>query len=479
MKLRNYVRTLSMSMIAVSCALVVAQAQQLDPAAKPDRGMGGNGSFAISDIENVNLTNGNVNISIPLASLPPIAGGKLSWSIRAAYNSKLWDMKSFKMRPDVHHPQGPWEYYFEQRSESGGWIVSGAYWIEQVLADVGDAEVDCGECEPDDSECLSARAQCAAAFDYRYKMILHTPDGTTHELRSPEGQVYTGIGFQDWRRGFYNNTPYTTGQPMRYYSYDGSFLWAVIYPSGEWAVYMPDGTSVTQLASAQQISDANGNKIEITSTVNLATGDNATVCTDVQTGRQIKYNFTAATNTGQVQYQTVGGVWETITIHFANKTLTGKAINAGDRLCINGSYSWGTLLGDNFEVITSIVLPETEPGITRQFIFEYNSDDIDEDVNIPFRGWCPDPITEIKDASHGLGELSRMTLPSGAVAEYFYKHDGAHTGPFGLSVNRFACRMVSGNSLKQKKLFHDGVGPDIWNYTITSVSGQVTGPDGL
>ncbi|MEK6411088.1 MAG: hypothetical protein AABN34_29555, partial [Acidobacteriota bacterium] len=480
MRLRRYVRTLWMTSIALSCALAVAQAQQLDPAAKPDRGVTQSGSYALSDIENVNLTNGNVNISMPLASLPPIAGGKLSWSIRAAYNSKLWDMKSFKMQPDENHAQ-PWEYYVNQRSDSGGWLVAERYWVEQLFADY-DAEVDCGECSPGDLACLAARQQCQAAFAYRYKMVLHTPDGATHELRSLEGQVYDGIGNQTWRRGFYQNTPDNTGQAMRYYSYDGSFLWAVIYPSGgpvQWEVYMPDGTRITQFGApsnfVQQIKDTNGNKVEIISTTNLS-GDVTTICTDVQTGRQIRYNYTAANDTGLVKYKTVGGTLETITIHFATKTLTGKAINAGDRLCLN----WGNLLGEDFKVITSIGLPETQPGVTRQISFEYNSDTIDTlSSPIQFRGWCGDPVTDISVASHGLGELSRITLPSGASAEYVYKQDGNQTGPLGLSNNRFACRLVSGNSLKQKTLVHDGVSSDIWNYTITSGSGQVTGPDGL
>ncbi|MEK6289568.1 MAG: hypothetical protein AABO57_27960, partial [Acidobacteriota bacterium] len=440
MRLQRYVRTLWMTAIALCCAIVVAQAQQLDPAAKPDRGMGGNGSFAVSDIETVNLTNGNVNISIPLASLPPIAGGKLSWSIRANYNSKLWDMKSFKMQPDSNHAR-PWEYYVNQRSDDGGWLIQVGYGLEQLFADY-DAEVDCGECLPDDLACLAARAQCQAAFVYRYKMVLHTPDGATHELRSPEGQVYTGVGNQTWRQGFYQNTPYNTGQPMRYYSYDGSFLWAVIYPLGGpigWEVYMQDGTKITQFGAqstyAQQITDTNGNSIGINSTTNLA-GDVTTTCTDVQTGRQISYTHIAANDTGLVQYKTVGGISQTTTVNFANKTLTGKAINAGDRLCGN----WGTILGEEFKVITSIVLPQTEPNITRQISFDYNSDTIDTiSPPIEFRSYCGEPVEYISEASRGLGELSRITLPWGASAEYVYKQDGNQTGPLGLSNNRFAC----------------------------------------
>src|SRR5262245_59634683 len=60
-------------------------------AARPNRGVVANNSYAISDIERVNLTNGNLNLSIPLASLPPIAGGELGLTLSANYNSKMWD----------------------------------------------------------------------------------------------------------------------------------------------------------------------------------------------------------------------------------------------------------------------------------------------------------------------------------------------------------------------------------------------------
>lgn len=68
-------------------------------ASRPERGLVPNGSFSVSDIENINLMNGNVNLNIPLASLPPIAGGKLSWTVSAQYNSKVWT--SHVLRPTM------------------------------------------------------------------------------------------------------------------------------------------------------------------------------------------------------------------------------------------------------------------------------------------------------------------------------------------------------------------------------------------
>src|SRR5687767_13065935 len=69
-------------------------------AARPDRGLMPNGSYAVSDIEQISLTNGNLGLRIPLASLPPIAGGKLSLTINAHYNSKIWNVNRQEMIGD-------------------------------------------------------------------------------------------------------------------------------------------------------------------------------------------------------------------------------------------------------------------------------------------------------------------------------------------------------------------------------------------
>jgi len=96
-------------------------------AARPDRGVMPGASYSVSDFENISLTNGNVSLSIPLASLPPIAGGKLKFTLSAVYNSKLWNVT----RSDQHMPpfsgcQG-WVVNTPQLSELGGWTIMGGY----------------------------------------------------------------------------------------------------------------------------------------------------------------------------------------------------------------------------------------------------------------------------------------------------------------------------------------------------------------
>src|SRR5258708_28394192 len=56
----------------------------------PKRGFQAGGSFALSDIESINTTNGNMMMHFPLASLPVGRGG-LSAAINLTYNSKLYN----------------------------------------------------------------------------------------------------------------------------------------------------------------------------------------------------------------------------------------------------------------------------------------------------------------------------------------------------------------------------------------------------
>ena len=85
-------------------------------------------------------------------------------------------------------------------------------------------------------------------------------------------------------------------------------------------------------------------------------------------------------------------------------------------------------------------------------------------------------------SSGGLGELSSVTVPSGAQADYTYKEDGT-----GILTS---ADFILWNSIKTKKLNYSGNASecdtdssddecDTWTYTIsTNVSSEVEGPDG-
>jgi hypothetical protein len=59
----------------------------------PDRGFRSSNSYSFSEIENVNMTNGNLMLTIPLASLPAGRGSSPGFTVALHYNSKLWNVK--------------------------------------------------------------------------------------------------------------------------------------------------------------------------------------------------------------------------------------------------------------------------------------------------------------------------------------------------------------------------------------------------
>jgi RHS repeat-associated protein len=458
--------------ILIACVSIGALAQEADPAARPDRGTRPVGSYSISDIESISLQNGNVNLSIPLAALPPIAGGKLSFAVNANYNSKNWDMKSYENAADQFH-NGFWTAQQIDQGITGGWRVGGAYAIYQHLAET--------DFEPVDPGCIGGLA--CLEKSYRYKMFLITPDGSQHELRPMD---YLPGATQNYRIGFYKDTPATTQTKMRYYSLDGSYLWVSIDPYTlapiSWYVYLPDGTHIRQKAGgAQLITDTNGNQIKLFS----ETDANGVVTTHYQdvgtltTGtREILTVFDWNTNTGQVKYQTVGGVLETVDIAYGT-THVEELYNIDDRVCPDVM----ALLFDDIQVIRSITLPQTETLQARkQFVFFYNSDTYtghpgQDTINLSWRSDCSAPFVTQATVSHGWGGMSEMDTPNGAKVKYSFLFDGNSSLARGLKGARKAC----GETITQKQIEHDAV-TESWSYSIAqgseANSGSVTGPDG-
>ncbi len=446
--------------VFLASALSAAAQTTPSPGLQPDRGTRTPGGYSISDLENVSLTNGNLNLTIPLASLPPSAGGKLSWTINAIYNSKLWDVKSEQYPADINHLNQPYYLKHIQASSQGGWELGGRYEIYQQSID-DEIQIDGCVGQPD----------CTYAT-FRYKYFLNTPDGVRHELRPLDAPTCNGC--PPWRSGYFAQTPDTLGSAMRYYSYDGSYLWAVINPSGSataWTVYLKDGTRVTMSGGIERIYDTNGNSIAIYTTVD-GSGNSTTHYVDERTNREIKlYRAFGSSNT-QVQYQKVGGAWETITINWGTTDVYGLVYNVDDRSCqpLAREHS------DTLSVIRSIVLPQTEPGLPgRSFSFNYNSDTAATAVPFQYRpapACNPTPVT-VTAASRGWGQVSRMTMPTGAYVDYTWDWDNVPNKSAPLT----ATEQIAGETIKQKKVTYDGGQFSTWAYVIGSTSGTVTAPD--
>ena len=113
------------SLVVLAFLLFCGSTALCQQAERPDRGTMPNRSYSISDIENINLQNGNVNLSIPLASLPPIAGSKLSWTISANYNSKQWNV--IRNQADSSFDVDWKPYVVDFPGLNGGWTIGGQY----------------------------------------------------------------------------------------------------------------------------------------------------------------------------------------------------------------------------------------------------------------------------------------------------------------------------------------------------------------
>jgi RHS repeat-associated protein len=414
-----------------------------------------NGSYSISDIENINVLNGNINIHIPLASLPPIAGGKLSWTLTAQYNTKVWDVTRYQQNDS----ETTWQpYSVNNPGVGGGWSIGNAYAIFFRNAN-------------DDFERLWYPGNSQVPQwdldlinnNQWWKVVLRMPDGSEHEFRPTDSSSY--IGGQDFLRGFYNVIP--NGSPLRYYSVDGSYMFARISSTTSWTVYLPDGTQIIQTPDGvQRIQDTNGNKIKIFSDAN------GTHYQDEQTNRELRLTYNPA---GQGQYQvwynTVGGVSEHIDVNLGTTTVDGKLYSIQQPGC---DFSGLTrVLYSPLQVVREIVFPQTEPGQSqRRFTFSYNSDTTTSATDNAIFS-CPapgEPYT--RTVSYGLGELSRIVTPSGAIVDYGYKYDGVHSlTPFGIGD------YLSQNTITQKKITHDGT-TDTWGYDVGDSFGIVTAPDG-
>ena len=183
-------------------------------AARPDRGIMPGATYSVSDTENISLTNGNLNLSIPLASLPPIAGGKLKFGLNAIYNSKLWNVTRVENRLPPINGCANWIVSTPQLSDAGGWRVLGSYSIVFRTAREDFNYFTPQPYPPQDPCGIDLQEQALLQSEW-YRVVLITPDGAEHELR-PTDAYPPYSGSSSFLQNHYRNTPTTQGTPMRY-----------------------------------------------------------------------------------------------------------------------------------------------------------------------------------------------------------------------------------------------------------------------
>ena len=303
------------------------------------------------------------------------------------------------------------------------------------------------------------------------------PDGAEHEFRPVDFSPYPGT--QGFLRGFFNVFP--NGTPIRYYSVDGTYMFARITSAVDWTVSLLDGTRIIQTPDGiQRIQDTNGNKIKIFSDTN------GTHYQDEQTGREIRTTYDPSANGGhgqsRVWYKTVGGIEQHIDINWGTTSIQGKTyrVNDWDPTGSGHVCQHEEVLESTITIVREIVFPQTEPTQPqRRFTFSYNSDTTETASRLVSWSCDGNTTTYTREASRGWGELSQMVTPSGSIVDYSYTLDAIHFLTGTLDT-------LSRETIAQKQITHDGGTPDIWTYSISTtagppsigVSASVTSPDG-
>jgi RHS repeat-associated protein len=427
---------------ALIICLFAAAAACLGQDQQTKRGFTPGGSFALSDIETINMVNGNMILKFPLGSLPPERGG-MSASINLLYNSKLWDTH-VEYVPDLSNQISPQNFLGE--SEDGGWRYGINYQIRLLNR----------------NQNMDSPPQCPDphAF-YIWKLQMIFPDGSTHDFRPTGFSDYNGEGYftitpDGWESGCSGTVHSVTG-PMTYFSTDGTYLRLVFTPGSGWTLSMADGGRVVTDAASQRIYDRNNDYLETAYVQNYNnSGEPAGVITD-QLGRTIALQYDASTQEDLIRSSGFNNEvltwrvkWKTIEV---NKSYTTTCAGCGQ---VRGGTSIQEL-EIPLRVVDRITLPEQSGGLT--YIFGYNAD-----TSNPSLGW---------------GELNSITLPSSAQATYGYWLDGSGPLQSNPRVDRVLDDHPTSKTLSYQQEYDGSSTPttEIWHYAISHTASSMTAPD--
>lgn len=375
---------------------------------EPDKGFQPGNSYAVSNIESINTTNGNLTFDFPLASLPAGRAG-LSGGIALSYNSKLWETHEGYSRASCGSNPDCSGTYFRtlNRSEDGGWHYITDYRFDSYSStNIGHGT-------------NPSNPTCYPTYQITYQRpVIVTPDGAKHELyivnhvggakNNDGGLRYTLDGTPI--ANVCETAPFSrpaVNSVLSYYTTDGTFLRldvTVLSGNGNysWVLHMPGGGRVEGASGStiQKIYDRNSNYIQTERLSNYnGTGHQAFKMSD-QMGREIAVEYGAAANEDWVYSK-----------GFNNASLTTKI--KWKTVYVYRSYIYsqnqtGLPFPRNQKVIESITLPSQLGNLQYQFAYNANN----TNAATPSAGW---------------GEISSLTLPSGAVAEYEYKLDSDTT----------------------------------------------------
>ena len=404
-------------------------------------------AYDATDIEVINKSNGNLYLNIPLASLPADRGGT-GTSLSLFYNSKIWKSTTSGYTDTWGYPHVTSDV---DNDPDGGWRYGLKYsWAMRSRFD--DAPY---PYQGDPTPCAFDDAVYAAVSE----MIF--PDGSTHVIH-PRGEKevdgFTNIRPNGWRVcGNYNSAP------RRFYTTDGSYIKVDFYPTStpsnnpSWVMYFPDGSKVTDNGQGvQRTYDRNGNYKEVQDIV--YNNHPATRITD-QIGREIILEHDSSNHRDYIYQQGFNNQQLKWTVYWQNISVNTQYYNGDSDQDGNPIIM---PLNRSLSVINQIDLPIQLGSLT--FSFEYST-------------------------SLGKGELTAITLPSGAKNSYKYNLFGSMVDCAGGTDSCTGGYVGNGIYTKTKtyNTEYDGnLAPvtEKWIYNFSlgqhnaPIESMLTGPDG-
>lgn len=420
----------------------------------PNRGVKIGNAYAVGDFETVNLVNGNLMLNFPLGSLPG-GRGEVGGGISLMYNSKLYDIKTEKAQ-DPRYFETYVDKTVVKQNYKGGWSYSGNFNLE-FEDRRGNYRDSYGQ--PSLPACVNAYGVTAYknTLTYVHKVRIVFPDGSTHEM-VPYGHtdLLNDRFFKVRMDGGVEDCGGSVSYGARpiYYSVDGTYL-RLETTSSNWTLYFPDGKKIvssdfTGTGGTQRLYDRNDNYVDLSSTQ----------ATD-QVGRTVTLSTNSAGD-DEIKTKGVGGeelVW----------TVKWKqiAVFKNYQSCIANTTCpqdyWSSQLQISMRVVDRIIQPAQLGG--GSYIFSYNA---------PSASPFPTQTT------YGWGEISGVTLPSGAQVSYSYTMDG-QDGPSGVDFTRDILKNYPTAKTLTYNKEYDGTSTQVtetWSYSVNSTSGTITSPDG-
>jgi len=419
---------------------------------QPKRGFYPAGSYALSEVETINTTSGNIIFRLPIVSLPTGRGATPGARVGLFYNSKIWETFSYSdWYGDTQVPVTELKV-----SDSGGWRYGFKFDL-QLVNRIQENSVEITSCDQLEGH-------------YVHKLRMKFPDGSEHVFR-PRGQNdvlnddYFRYRPDGWSTYCLQDQPDFTGT-MVYYSADGTYMRLDIlhdsdanWANNPWTLYLPDGSRITGGNAPQRIYDRNNNYVEIQ---NITYNNHPATKIVDQLDRYIIVEYGPAV----APYPEIGRdfihAWRTENGQQTQLTWTVKwrdvYVNKG-YYRNNLGESMGIRITPSVVGLDELVFPAQSGGLS--YRFTYNPDN---------------PVSE-----RGWGEVSTMTVPSGAQVKYQFVFDGFGAPNDGITAEQVLLLNQPTQKDLTYQLEYDGSSTpttETWQYEFLTTESQIIAPDG-